>query len=126
MKPFFRTLLTSIFAVVLLSGCGGINFSPEAAAKSALMNSNGNDFTLDASTLVIHQSIKLDDKTAMVMMTFQGDRSSFGLQNCVYSYRVVEVMLFGWQPSSGGGGCSSIQPGEESPTLRRERRAHKR
>ena len=111
MKPFFQTLLFSIFAAVLLSGCGGINFSPEAAAKSALMNSGGNDFTIDANTLVIHQSIKLDETNAMVVMAFQGTRAGAGLQNCVYSYRVVKYAI-GWQPSSGGGGCSSIQPGE--------------
>jgi hypothetical protein len=104
---------------ILLTACDGgeFIFSPEEAGKAAIFQHGSPGFVVDPATVVVQQSHRIDDTSAVVLITFEGNRDRTGREECVFTYK-VDRYLIGWRPGSGGGGCTQKNPPEDANAVR--------
>ncbi len=89
-------LTVSLFLLIGLSACGAMAFSPESAAQDAILRSPGSNFVVDANTLQVHQVQKIEDGTALAVMTYQGVRNGSQKNDCIAMYEIRKTPLGTW------------------------------
>lgn len=108
-------LCISLVIVVLLSGCD-LSMSPQSAAIEALNAVNDSNFKIDTQSVKILQTMTLNEKSVVLVLSFNGMRNISGLEKCIYSYQ-VEKQVFFWRMTNGGGGCWSMDSNETTDPL---------
>lgn len=98
-----------ILGLILLAGCTGLAYSPEAAAVQEIANNTMREFAVDPATIQVLQKVETGQYT-LVMTGFSGTRAGIGREDCLFLNEARKNLLGTWTIGSGGGGCSNEKP----------------
>lgn len=112
MSKHIKTI--SIFLFLLLSACGNVGLSPEAAATKMLLEESTKGMQVYDETLEVRQILRVEDDQSIVAITFAGTRPEMGAVTltCFYTYQTLKKGA-GWVAANGGGTCQENQPEQQ-------------
>jgi len=104
----------SIFLFLLLSACGNVGLSPEAAATKMLLEESTQGMQIYDETLKVRQTLLVEDDMSIVAITFTGTRPEIETipLTCFYTYQTFKKED-GWVAANGGGICQESQPEQQ-------------
>lgn len=110
------SLITLLVIAVLVSGCGGMVFSPAEAAIRHTMDTPLPEFTVNPNSIQVLQQVELGN-VVIVLVKFSGTRASTGQEECLFTHGVERTWMGTYQGGGGGGGCSSQPPDPETQPI---------
>lgn len=98
-----------LLVIAVLSGCGPVTFTPEAAAVQAVTGSHVANFNVDPQSIVVTQSATVGE-TVIVQVKFSGVRPQSGREDCLGIFEVVKSRFGSWTAQGSGIGCAAGRP----------------
>jgi hypothetical protein len=101
-------------ALLLLSGCSGMTFSPEqAVVQEVIQGRTGGSLKANPETIRVLQKLEADDRT-FILVSFEGVGERGQTDACTYAYEAVR-RAGSWSTGGGGGGCGPADLEDSAP-----------